>query len=200
MTSSPTSIWYHHPLPGNWDYQWDDAQKWWWWWLAGITDDDVILLTCFKKKKTTTQKKNKEIHHFWFAWWRWCHCVSDCNTWISSGPTGINAYPSDDKDHKRRPHTVFWQSSCPAAVLKARCQSQASREFLFTLHEKLLPNSRTLWNHTAGQRTLWEGEDRGMMVVAEYIQEEWRQNIFLVISWFWRGLSWMFLALMFGSQ
>lgn len=98
-------------------------------WLAGITDDDVILLTCFKKK-TTTQKKNKKIHHFWFAWWRWCHCVSDCNTWISSGPTGINAYPSDDKDHKRRPHTVFWQSSCPAAVLKTRCQSQASRSWV----------------------------------------------------------------------
>lgn len=73
----------------------------------------MMMSSCWPalKKKTTTQKKNKKIHHFWFAWWRWCHCVSD-------------------KDHKRRPHTVFWQSSCPAAVLKARCQSQASRSWV----------------------------------------------------------------------
>lgn len=159
MTSSLTTKWYHHPLPGSGDYEWADAQKcvmigrgdWWWYHPVDL------------HKKTGKYSPNSGLQgddDVTAIVWRLCPKCVCVGVWIwyHHVPMGVIPIPiiipriTYTLIHTHRPHTVFWQCSCPAAVLKARCKSQMSRPWVSVhlsetlsgpelLHEKLLPNS-----------------------------------------------------------
>lgn len=175
-------------------------------WCPEMWGDWQGLLMMISSCWPALKKNNKKIQHFWFAWWRWCHCVSDYNTWISSGPTGINAYPSDDKDHTRTPHTEFWQGSCPAAVLKARCQSQTSHSWVSVhLAETLTPSSACAWKTSAKQqdavkphsrsentvRGRGQGNDGCCRIHIRGMKTEYLSSDFLILETSFLNSSWL---------